>query len=252
MSNSESIYLRPQAKELASRLDEPRRLIQIVEGARQVGKTTMVQQVYKQLKTASHYASADDPTLRSESWLIGQWEVARNLIETSNEKSAILIIDEVQKIIRWSEMVKKLWDEDTAANRDIKVVLLGSAPLLIQKGLTESLMGRFEMMRIPQWTLHELQQAFGYTVDEYLFYGAYPGAQHLRRHPDRWRDYILDSIIEPTVSKDVLLLTRIDKPILLRRLLEIGCLYSGQLLSLTKILGQMHDAGNVTDRKSVV
>jgi hypothetical protein len=246
MSNSEQVFIRVQSKELMSRLNEPRHLIQVVAGPRQVGKTTMVQQVRDQLKVESHYISADNPTLQPESWLISQWDIARDIADSSSEKSAVLVIDEVQKIIQWSEIVKKLWDEDTAAGRILKVVLLGSAPLHIQKGLTESLMGRFEILRLPQWTLGELQQEFGITVDEYIYFGAYPGAEHLIRDPDRWRRYILDSIIEPTVSKDVLLLSRVDKPILLRRLLEIGCSYSGQLLSLTKILGQLHDAGNVT------
>jgi predicted AAA+ superfamily ATPase len=44
----------------------------------------------------------------------------------------------------------------------------------------------------------------------------------------------------------VLLLTRVDKPILLRRLFELACHYSGQILSYTKMLGQLQDAGNTT------
>lgn len=47
-------------------------------------------------------------------------------------------------------------------------------------------------------------------------------------------------------SRDVLLLTRVDKPALLRRLFELACRYSGQVLSYTKMLGQLQDAGNTT------
>lgn len=246
MSKTKFVFIRPQGLMLASRLREPRKCIQAVAGPRQVGKTTMVQQVADELRAPSHFASADGPTLRDIAWVYQQWETARLLVRNAEKKEAILILDEVQKISNWSEAVKQLWDEDTREGLNLKVVLLGSAPLLIQKGITESLMGRFEILYVPHWSFLEMKEAFNSTVDEYIFFGAYPGAHHLVDNQERWLAYILDSIIEPTISKDVLLLSRIDKPILLRRLLELSCVYSGQLVSLTKILGQLHDAGNVT------
>jgi predicted AAA+ superfamily ATPase len=156
----------------------------------------------------------------------------------------VLVLDEIQKIPAWSEVVKRLWDEDTRAKRPLKVVLLGSAPLLIAQGLSESLAGRFEILPLPHWSFTEMQAAFGWTLDEYVFYGAYPGASSLIVEPERWARYIADSLIETSVSRDVLLLSRVDKPALLRRLFELACRYSGQVLSYTKMQGHLQDAGN--------
>ena len=139
----------------------------------------------------------------------------------------MLVIDEVQKAAGWSESVKRLWDEDTRAGRRLRVVLLGSAPLLVEQGLSESLAGRFEVIRVPHWSLAEMRAAFGISLDEYVFFGGYPGAAPLIGDEARWRRYILDALIETTISRDVLLLTRVDKPALLRRLFELGCRYSG-------------------------
>jgi hypothetical protein len=155
-------------------------------------------------------------------------------------------LDEVQKLSGWSETVKRLWDEDSRARRPLKVVLLGSAPLLMQQGLTESLAGRFENLHVPHWSYAEMQAAFGFSLEQYLYFGGYPGAAPLVKDPQRWRRYLLDSLIETTIARDVLLMTRVDKPALLRRLFELGCRYSGQVLSYTKMLGQLQDAGNAT------
>ncbi len=244
MSNPECT--RPQAAELRRRLGEPRRFVQVVAGARQVGKTTLVLQVVGRAGLAHHFASADEPTLRGGEWIEQQWEVARGLAGGAGNRGALLVLDEVQKVPRWSETVKRQWDADTRARRPLKVVLLSSAPLLVQQGLTESLAGRFEILHLPHWSLSEMRVAFGWTLDQYLFYGAYPGAAPLVSDPERWARYIRDALIETTIARDVLLLSRVDKPALLRRVFELGCVHSGQILSYTKMLGQLQDAGNTT------
>ena len=240
-------FVRPQAAELLRRLKEPRRFIQSISGARQVGKTTLALQVARRSKLPCHFASADEPTLRAGAgWIASQWEEARRLAGTAGNRGALLMLDEVQKIPRWSETVKGLWDEDTRTRRKVKAVLLGSAPLLIGRGLTESLAGRFETLHLPHWSFTEMWQAFGWDWKRYLFYGGYPGAASFIRNPARWSRYIKDSLIETTVSRDVLLLSRVDKPALLRQLFEISCAYSGQILSYRKLAGQLHDKGNIT------
>ncbi|MDP3522530.1 MAG: ATP-binding protein [Hydrogenophaga sp.] len=244
MSTSASPYLRPQVNTLAARLIEPRRFIQVVAGPRQVGKSTLVQQATDTLAQPVRHASADEPALRSADWMAQQWEAARLAI--AGPEGAVLVLDEIQKIPAWSETVKRLWDEDTRAKRPLKVVLLGSAPLLIAQGLTESLAGRFETIPVSHWSLAEMRAAFGWSLDEFVFYGGYPGAAPLIGEPERWRRYVADSLIETSISRDVLLLTRVDKPALLRRLFELACRYSGQVLSYTKMLGQLQDAGNTT------
>lgn len=240
---TQSTYQRPQAAELARRLAEPRRHLQVVTGARQVGKTTLVQQVTEQLQRPVRFVSADEPTLRDGAWLRQQWEAAR--LETGAD-GGLLVVDEVQKVERWSETVKHLWEEDTRQRRPLQVVLLGSAPLLIERGLTESLAGRFETLHLTHWSLDEMRAAFDFSLEDYLYFGGYPGAAPLVAEPARWRRYVLDSLVETSIARDVLLLTRVDKPALLRRLFELGCRYSGQVLSYTKMLGQLQDAGNTT------
>ena len=238
------MFKRKVHKTILQRISEPRRFIQVLSGPRQTGKTTLAHQVMADLKIPSHYASADEPTLKDRTWIEQQWEVVR--FKVGSKKSALFVLDEVQKIEGWSETVKRLWDEDTANNLPVKVMILGSSPLLVHRGLTESLTGRFEVIPITHWAFSEMRDAFGWTVNKYIFYGGYPGAADLINDQKRWSNYIKNSLIETTISRDILFMTRVDKPALLRRLFELGCSYSGQVLSYQKMLGQLQDAGNTT------
>jgi predicted AAA+ superfamily ATPase len=231
---------------LKNRLQERRRFIQVLAGPRQSGKTTLAHQVASALKCPVQIISADDPEARGRVWLEQQWEIARMEARDAGKVGSVLIIDEIQKIPAWSEQIKRFWDEDTAARLPLKLMILGSAPLLIQKGLTESLSGRFEVVRLTHWSYAEMKAAFGWTLDQFIFFGGYPGSADLIGDEDRWKRYILDSMIETTLSRDILQLQRIDKPALLRQLFILGCVYSGRILSYTKVVGQLQDAGNTT------
>jgi len=227
-----------------ARVQEPRRFIQVLAGPRQVGKTTLARQVVDAAGLAGHLASADDPTLRDRSWIEAQWEIGRD--RAREQGRALLVLDEVQKVPGWSETVKRFWDEDSVARLDLRVMLLGSAPLLVARGLSESLAGRFELIRVGHWTLTEMRDAFGFTLEQFLFFGGYPGAAPLIEDGERWTRYILDSLVETTLSRDVLLMTRVDKPALLRQLFRLACEYSGQVVAYQKLVGQLQDAGNTT------
>ncbi|NOY64259.1 MAG: ATP-binding protein [Nitrospirae bacterium] len=240
------MYKRPIYKTLLKRISEPRRFIQVLAGPRQTGKTTLAMQLIDALNIPCHYATADEPALKDLVWIEQQWETIRAKLKRTGRKKGFLVLDEIQKIQGWSEAVKRLWDEDTRARRPIQVVLLGSSPLLVQRGLTESLAGRFEIIPVTHWSYEEMRDAFGWNVNQYIFYGGYPGAATLIDDPERWRRYIRDSLIEPTISRDILLMQRVDKPALLRRLFELSCIYSCQVLSYQKMLGQLQDAGNTT------
>jgi len=241
------MYKRPHFKELVKRLKEERNFIQVLAGPRQTGKTTLIHQVLETIDIPSHYASADNVPNRSKTWIEQQWEIARLRTKAAGkEKEFILALDEIQKINDWTEVVKKLWDEDERTKTAIKVVLLGSSPLLLQKGLDESLGGRFEMIYISHWPFKEMSDAFGFTFEEYVYFGGYPGSVSLISDEDRWKNYIKDALIETTISKDILMMTRVDKPALLRQLFELGSLYSGQILSFNKMIGQLQEAGNTT------
>ncbi len=241
------MYQRTLYRTLTERLREPRRFIQVLAGPRQVGKTTTVRQVLENLNIPFHYASADEPLLHGRTWIEQQWEIGRLRTKTAGGKTeAILVLDEIQKIPSWSDLVKLHWDKDGADGTPLKVVLLGSAPLLIQQGLTESLAGRFETVPATHWWYGEMREAFGWSLEQYIYHGGYPGAAPLIGDRQRWSRYILDSLVETTISRDILLMTRVDKPALLRRLFQLGCDYSGQVLSFTKMIGQLQDAGNTT------
>jgi predicted AAA+ superfamily ATPase len=210
-----------------------------------VGKTTLVQQLINQTSTTCHLVSADDIHAGDRAWLRLQWTSARQKVEQGT-KEVWLIVDEVQKIENWSETVKKEWDYDTTHAINLKVILLGSSRLLIQRGLTESLAGRFETIYIPHWSFAEMRDAFGWTVEQYIYFGGFPGAATLIDEEIRWKKYIRESLVETSISKDVLMMAVVEKPTLLRRLFEIGTTYSGQILSLNKIQGELQETGNLT------
>lgn len=244
MLSAVSKFERGIVQTLRERLAGPRTFIQLLAGPRQVGKTTIVHQVRATFRGRTHFASADLPGLTDATWVEQQWEVARTLALSG--EPCLLVLDEVQKVPGWSVTVKRLWDEDTAAARELAVVLLGSSPLLLQSGSSESLAGRFELIRVTHWSFSEMRDAFGLDLEQYLFFGGYPGAIALAADEERWRRYILDALIETTIARDIQLMTRIDKPALLRRLFALGCEYSGQILSYQKMVGQLQDAGNTT------
>lgn len=240
------MYLRKQFYELEKRINEKKNLIQVITGPRQSGKTTLAQQITNKLQLPYHFVSADTVPSNYSLWVTQQWDIARSKFKNSSSKIFLLIIDEIQKINNWSEYVKKEFDKDRLLKLNIKVILLGSSTLLISKGLTESLFGRFEMIKLSHWTFKEMNEAFGFSPEQYVYFGGYPGAVDLIEDESRWRDYIRNSIIETTISKDILQLTTIQKPALLKNLFELACIYNGEILSYNKLLGQLTDAGNTT------
>lgn len=236
----QKVIQRDQFHVLVKRLGERRKFIQILQGPRQTGKTTLAHMVLDKKRINTHFGTADDKLLQGKTWIYEQWESARSM------GKQVLVLDEIQKIENWSETVKKLWDEDTRLRSSMHVVLLGSSSLMIEKGLTESLAGRFELIRIPHWSYTEMRKAFGVSLDEFIFYGGYPGTAELFKNFSRWKRMVLDSLIETTVSRDILLHAHIEKPALLRRLFQLASEYSAQILSYQKMLGQLQDVGNTT------
>ncbi|MCL2768396.1 MAG: DUF4143 domain-containing protein, partial [Synergistaceae bacterium] len=122
----------------------------------------------------------------------------------------------------------------------------GSSRLLLMDGLSESLLGRFELNYAGHWSLSEMQNAFGFSPEQYQWFGGYPGAAGFVNDESRFKEYIRNAIIEPTMIRDILMTTKIDKPALLKQLFEVGVGYSAQIMSFNKMLGQLQDAGNTT------
>ena len=259
-----SLYQRPQVNTLNHRLAEsPHRIITLF-GPRQTGKTTIVRQALRQIDLRSRYRAVDEPDTplrrlpsadtestfplaekRNTEWLVRNWEEARIEAERS-PGGFVLVFDEIQQVPNWSETVKGLWDADRARDCPLHVVILGSAPLPMQSGLSESLAGRFETIRVAHWSFREMSEAFDFDLPTYLYFGGYPGAARYIADPERWRAYVLGALVEPNIERDILSMTRVDKPALLKRLFELGAVHSGQILSYTKMLGQLQDAGNTT------
>ncbi len=268
-------YSRPIKDKLVARLAEPPSRIQVLAGPRQVGKTTLISQIRAERSTDSiaYFAADEAPRAmmsmsfdvdgtdayasRAEQftgeWLRSKWNHAELLAARWQERAAhtgapsafVLVLDEIQKIPNWSELIKGLWERDAAYKAPMHLVLLGSSPWLMQKGLTESLAGRFETNLMGHWSFEEMNDAFGFTLDEYIYFGGYPGAADYKHDELRWRDYVLNSLAK-AIEKDVLGMARVHKHALLKQLFEIGCAYSGQIVSLSKIKGQLNDAGNTT------
>ncbi len=263
------MYIREHAQTLIARLDEPVSRLIVVAGPRQTGKTTLVRKILQRERSPAEYSylALDELTVPSPytsmtdqvtytvagirkpdiEWITMQWGKARKAADNPElERGFILVLDEIQKIPQWSEVVKGLWDADRALNRPLHVVLLGSAPLLMQQGLTESLAGRFELIRNTHWSFLEMSEAFNLDLPGYLYFGGYPGAAEYVTEQSRWADYVRSSLIEPNIEKDILMMTRVDKPALLKQLFELACHYSGRELSLNKMKGRLDNAGNET------
>ena len=230
--------------ELRKRLHANPNLLQVVVGPRQVGKTTALEQVIEGWSGGAHYATADLPAPPDAAWIQAQWAVARQQTQ-KRRGSALLVLDEIQKVARWSEVVKAELDDDRRHRRPLRVVVLGSAALSVARGASESLAGRFETHFVPHWSAPECQRAFRWDLDRWLYFGGYPSAAPLTKSHARWADYVRGALMEPVVTRDVLQLAQVAKPALLRRLLMAATAAPAEVVSLTKLLGQLQDAGNV-------
>ena len=240
-------------KKLKAHLQIPHPPIQVLLGPRQVGKTTLISSFLEQWDGPTVYQTADQLSPPDVGWIVAQWEQARRTMISrphGGGRRGVLVFDEIQKIPRWSEVVKKCYDEDVRTHRSLHVILLGSSSLLVQRGLTESLAGRFEVIPVPHWSFAECRAAFGLTFEDYVFYGGYPGALRLliEAHHDttRWGEYVRTSLVETVLSKDILLLTPVTKPALFRQVFHLSCAHAGEVLSFNKMLGQLHEAGNAS------
>ncbi len=208
-----------------------------------MGKTTAALQILKSWTGPSRYAAAEDALPTTPDWIRTQWMLARR---DAAAAPCLLVLDELQKIPNWSETVKALWDEDKRQGSRVTALLLGSSALLLAAGSNESLAGRFLLYRCPHWTARECGEVFGWDLDRWLVLGGYLGAAVFADDPVAWRTYVRDAIIEPALARDVLAVSPVRKPALLRNLFLLACRYPAQELSFTKMLGQLHEAGNTT------
>ncbi len=238
-------YERPLLAELRDFCMAHPSVVQALIGPRQVGKTTLARQLIGKVPFLSVYASADAPIPPGPEWIETQWSLAASQAAGARQP-VLLVLDEIQKVTGWSEVVKRLWDANMTQRVEIRLLLLGSSSLLLQSGLSESMSGRFFLHRCPHWTYSECRTAFGWTLDQWLYFGGYPGAVEFVSREDHWKRYLTDSLIETVIARDVLQLQVVRKPALLRHLFLLAAAYPAQILSFNKMLGQLQDAGNTT------
>ncbi|MBM6676075.1 ATP-binding protein [Olsenella uli] len=238
------MFQRAQVDILSGRLSEPNIwTMQFVVGPRQTGKSTILAQALAKVDVAHHFVSADEVANPNAAWIEREWQVARDMT-LGGRQTVVFCIDEAQKVPGWARQVMGLYDRDRREGIPVRVVLSGSSSLLLHKGMEDSLMGRYEIIRSPHWSLSECSDAFGFSIDQFLYFGGYPGAAAFASDELRWKAYLRDAIIEPTIARDVLEMEEVRKPALMRALFRLGCAYSGQELSYNKMLGQLQDNGN--------
>ena len=237
-------YERSLLSTLRTLLSRPTPVIHALIGPRQVGKTTIARQIQETIGFPSIYATADSPVPLDSAWIETHWR--RAVAEgTSSGKPVLLILDELQKVRGWSETLKMYWD-NRSTGPDIRVLILGSSALLMQEGLSESLAGRFFLHRCSHWSFAECHEAFGWNLEQWIYFGGYPGAASFVEDETSWKRYIADSLIETVLARDVLQMSKVAKPVLLRHLFALAATLPAQSVSYTKMLGQLHDAGNTT------
>lgn len=217
---------------LKARIVEESPLIQVLIGPRQVGKTTVLKEV---LKTRGIYKTADYPSPLKSEIVVDWWQ------EANESESKILAIDEVQKITNWSEVVKYLWDKSDG----IKLIITGSSSLQVEKGLRETLAGRYELIRAEHWNFKEASTIFNSKIEEFIEYGCYPGANRFLDNIPRWGEFIRDSIVEPAIGRDLMQIHPVENPALMRQVFGVACSLPAQIVSLQKIQGQLQTKGAI-------
>lgn len=238
-------YERKLVGDLLKSLSKKLPVFQVLCGPRQVGKTTIARQIIEKISFPSLYATADSPYPLDYNWIDTQFRLAE-IEESKSKKPVLLVLDEIQKIKGWSEVIKFHWDNIKGGKKDIRLLILESSSLLLQQGLSESLAGRFFLNRCMHWSYTEMKEAFGWDLNKWVYFGGYPGSAVFVDDEERWNRYIIDSLIETVLIRDVLEMQKITKPILLRHLFSLSATFPAQVISYNKMLGQLQDAGNTT------
>jgi len=238
------IFQRETVAEIKNGMKLSNKFLHIITGPRQVGKSTAANQIADSWEGEVVSSTADSPIPPGPQWIEQHW--LRAFSKAQGGTKTLLILDEIQKVTGWSEVIKRLWDQAKLTDPPLYVLLLGSSSLLLSKGMTESLTGRFLKYSMSHWSFKEMNQAFGFDLPSYIYFGGYPGSVELISNESVWKQYILNSLIETVLTKDVLQMQVVTKPALLRHLFFLSMSYPAHILSYNKMLGQLQDAGNTT------
>lgn len=233
---------------LTQRLREPAPgRIQLLSGPRQVGKTTLLLEIAGGLGETAIYAAADAP----EAALPAFWERTFGKAEetAASQGRAVVFLDEAHLLHDWSARLKAVTDRFRRRRIPIHVVATGSSALRLGAGSRESLAGRFERLTLTHWSAASMARVFGLSAeeaaDQVVRMGSYPGAFPLRADTARWTAYVRDAILEPAIGRDILALSMVRRPALLRQVFGVAACSPAQIVSLQKLQGRLHDAGSL-------
>jgi len=229
---------------LVQRLHSPRCRIQVLFGPRESGKTTLAQQAIQAFAGRATYVSSDGPTAIDAFDLEQKWELAR--LECRRSGRWLLILDEVQRTAGWSAVARRLRDGDAGEGLDLRVLMIGSSMPLLDAGLKSDLQGLYDMTPTGHWSYAEIQERFGWTLDQYIYFGGYPRTAEMLANEEGWRAFLLEQVIETALARDVLLSAQVAKPSLLRSFFRLACTHSAEVLSFQKMTTQLPGAGNTT------
>lgn len=232
--------------ELARRLSEPPPArVQILTGPRQVGKTTMLLAEAAKWGEAAVYLAADAPEASLAGWWEAQW---RRATDQARHGVAVMMIDEVQYLREWPRLIKSAIDQVYREQLPLHIVISGSASLEMARGTRETMAGRFEKLVLRQWTARDLASEFGLSreqaVETVVRFGSFPGGMRMLNDLPRWESYIRESIVEPAIGRDLLMLEAVRKPALLRQVYAVCAGHPCEIISLAKIAGSVTDPGS--------
>lgn len=214
--------------------------ILIVEGPRQAGKTTMVQRALNELGLKATYANADNEYTDNRLFIHNAWEKKRR-----SANSQLIVLDNIQHIRNWSTLLQAEYEADMAIGKQPRVVLIAASCAPFYRDMeTDFMQQNSTILRLSLWTWADMRDAFGWSLDQYIFFGGYPGLGEIVAKGRPWRNYVRSKLIEPALTNDILIDVRLYKPHVLLQILEEGISYQGEVRSLNGILENTDGAGN--------
>jgi predicted AAA+ superfamily ATPase len=196
-------------------------------GARQTGKTTLINQLLKKMQAEVLFLNGDEPDVRT--LLSGITSTAFKNI--AGEKK-IIFIDEAQRIESIGITLKLIVDSFP----DLQVIATGSSSLELAGCSNEPLTGRKFIHHLFPLSFGEMRDEHGVieekrNLEHRLIYGYYPEVVVSSENPER----ILRLLTDSYLYKDLLMLEEIHKPSLLTKILRALALQVGSEVSYTEI-----------------
>lgn len=210
----------------------------VLVGARQVGKTTLLNQVAQKSEPSVLWLNCDEPETRA---LLGETNVAKLQLLIGGAK--LVVIDEAQKVNDIGMTLKLIVDNF----KEVQVVATGSSAFELHNRLNEPLTGRKLEYRLFPISSAEMIQTYGLleekrTLENRLIYGSYPD---IVTHPEKARLYLTE-LTQSYLYKDIFSLNDIRKPDLIEKLVQALAFQIGSEVSTNELANMLQ-----TDNKTI-